>query len=366
MSLRSTSLGCVLFMTFWMSALHAGAAVPGSHQLNLAEANKLVALPLNCIEKPYPYKVGWVLRDAEDLKPPSVVHPVFNGCYDWHSAVHAYWSLVTLARQLPELEKADAVRSLLRHNLTPQKVAKELAFFRDERNASFERTYGWAWLLKLQLELQQWKDPLAEQLAANLRPLSDLIAQRYLEFLPRLVYPVRVGVHGNTAFGLSFAFDYATHNGNSALQSLISKRARDFYMEDRQCPIAWEPSGYDFLSPCLEEMGLMQRVLPEKLFLTWLQGFLPQLADPDFTIDTAEVGDRTDGKLVHLDGLNFSRAWNLYLLANRYPQYAHLKDLADRHVAYSYPNLIGDSYEGGHWLGSFAIHALNTSRNQQE
>lgn len=333
-----------------------------SHQLNQAEADKLVSLPLHCVETPYPYKTGWVLASAADLQPPSLVHPVFFGCFDWHSAVHGYWSLVTLLRQFPQLEQADAVKSVLARNLSAENVAQEAAFFKKDINASFERTYGWAWLLKLQLELQQWQDPMAKQLAANLQPLTDVIAQRYLDFLPRLRYPVRVGEHSNTAFGLSFAYDYAEQTGHSALKTLITERAKAFYLQDKQCPLNWEPSGYDFLSPCLEEMGLMQRILPADEFTPWLQAYLPQLSKPDFTLATGEVGDRTDGKLVHLDGLNFSRAWNLYRLAKQYPQYAHLRAVADQHLAYSYPNLIGDSYEGGHWLGSFAIHALNDSK----
>ena len=333
-----------------------------SHQLNQAEADKLVSLPLHCVETPYPYKTGWVLASAADLQPPSLVHPVFFGCFDWHSAVHGYWSLVTLLSQFPQLTQADAVKSVLNRNLSAENVAQEAAFFKKDINASFERTYGWAWLLKLQLELQQWQDPMAKQLAANLQPLTDVIVQRYLDFLPRLRYPVRVGEHSNTAFGLSFAYDYAEQTGHSALKTLITERAKAFYLQDKQCPLNWEPSGYDFLSPCLEEMGLMQRILPADEFTPWLQAYLPQLSNPSFTLAPGEVGDRTDGKLVHLDGLNFSRGWNLYQLAKQYPQYAHLRTIADQHLAYSYPNLIGDSYEGGHWLGSFAIHALNNSK----
>lgn len=330
-----------------------------SHELTLSEANKLVALPLHCVETPYPYKTGIILGSAEDLKEPSELHPVFYGCFDWHSAAHGYWSLVTLLRQFPNLEQAEEVRAILKHNITADKVAGEVDFFSKEINDSFERTYGWAWLLKLSDELHSWQDPMAKELAANLQPLADLIVERYINFLPRLVYPVRVGEHPNTAFGLSFAYDYAVNREHKQLQQLIAQRAKDYFLDDKNCPIGWEPSGYDFLSPCLEEIGLMQRVLPEQQFLTWLEGFMPQLADPEFNLAVGEVGDRTDGKLVHLDGLNFSRAWNLYALANQFPQYEHVRKIADTHMAHSYPNLIGDSYEGGHWLGSFAIQALN-------
>lgn len=345
-----------------LSLATAAQSSTTSHALNLAEANKLVSLPLHCVETPYPYKTGVVLASAQDVKEPVAMHPVFYGCFDWHSAVHGYWSMVTLLRQFPELDQAAAIKAILKRNLTTEKIAQELAFFSKDINASFERTYGWAWLLKLSDELHAWQDPLARELATNLQPLADFLVERYISFLPRLVYPVRVGEHTNTAFGLSFAYDYAINRGHSQLQQLIEQRARDYFLQDKNCPINWEPSGYDFISPCLEEIGLMQRILPAEQFLPWLNGFMPQLADPAYQVAPGKVSDRTDGKLVHLDGLNFSRAWNLYALANQYPQYGHLRQVANQHMAHSYPNLIGDSYEGGHWLGSFAIHALNSKQ----
>lgn len=324
------------------------------------EANKLVELPLLCVETNYPYKLGQVLESAEDLKEPSVLHPVFYGCFDWHSAVHGYWSMVTLLKQFPEMEKAEEIRNILTNNFTEAKIAGEVRYLEKQVNSSFERTYGWAWLLKLSEELHTWEDPMAAPLAKNLQPLADLIVMRYKEFLPKLVYPIRVGEHTNTAFGLTFAYDYAVAMEEMELKELIEKRAKEFYLQDTNCPLVWEPSGYDFLSPCLEEVDIMRRVLSKEEFLPWIDAFLPQLKDTSFSIAVGQVGDRTDGKLVHLDGLNFSRAWIFYALAIQYPEYAHLKNSANEHVAYSYPNLIGDSYEGGHWLGSFAIYALNT------
>ena len=355
-------ISSALLMSVSLFTQAADTGHTSSHSLTLSEANKLVELPLHCVETPYPYKTGIILGSADDLKEPSVLHPVFYGCFDWHSAAHGYWSMVTLLRQFPDLEQADEVKAILKRNLTAEKVAREVDFFSKDINDSFERTYGWAWLLKLSDELHSWEDPMAKELAANLQPLTDLIVERYINFLPRLVYPVRVGEHTNTAFGLSFAYDYAVNQQHTGLQQLIAKRAKDYFLEDKNCPIGWEPSGYDFLSPCLEEIGLMQRILPKQQFLTWLDDFMPQLADPEFSLAVGEVGDRTDGKLVHLDGLNFSRAWNLYALANQYPRYGHLRKIADKHMAHSYPNLIGDSYEGGHWLGSFAIQALNQTQ----
>lgn len=362
MKVSTIIISAILVSSSWFSQAQ-GTPSQSTHHLNLNEANSLLSLPLHCVETPYPYKTGYVLSSADDVKEPAIVHPIFYGCFDWHSAAHGYWSLVTLLRQFPDLNKADEVKALLLRNLTKEKVAAEVDFFSKNINASFERTYGWAWLLKLSEELHAWQDPMAVKLAANLQPLSNLIAARYIEFLPKLLYPIRVGEHSNIAFGLSFAYDYALSQQHAQLQQLIVQRAKDYFMQDKNCPINWEPSGFDFISPCLEELGLMQRVLSPEEFVPWLQNFMPELTNAQFTLAVAKVGDRTDGKLVHLDGLNFSRAWNLYALANQYSQYSHLKALAEQHVAYSYPNLIGDSYEGGHWLGSFAIHALNTAKN---
>ena len=326
----------------------------------LAEANKLIELPLHCVGAEYPYKPGETLESKADLVEPIAVHPIFYGCFDWHSAVHGYWSMVSLLKQFPEMDKAGEVRRLLAEKITPENVAVEVAFFEKPINKSFERTYGWAWLLKLSEELHNWDDPMAKELAQNLKPLADIIVLRYKEFLPKLNYPIRVGEHTNTAFGLTFAYDYALTMGDDDLKNLIEKRARDFYFSDENCPITWEPSGYDFLSPCLEEVDIMRRVLSSEEFTTWIKAFLPQLADKNYHLKVGEVSDRTDGKLVHLDGLNFSRAWVFYGLAKEFPQYSHLQNLANEHIAYSYPNLVGDSYEGGHWLASFAIYALNT------
>ena len=330
----------------------------------IEEANRLLALPLHCVETEYPNKLGQTIGGDDDLQPPRVLHPIFYGCFDWHSAVHGYWSMVTLLKQFPELDKAQEVRDILKNNITQENVATEVLYFDGKLNASYERTYGWAWLLKLAEALQTWDDPMAQELFKHLQPLTDVIVSKYIEFLPKLVYPIRVGEHTNTAFGLTFAYDYAVAVGNSELKSLIEVRARDFFATDTQCPIAWEPSGYDFLSPCLEEIDIMRRVLDKATFTTWIHNFLPAIADSNFSIAVGQVSDRTDGKLVHLDGLNFSRAWVLYGLANQYSEFEHLRQVAHDHVGYSYPNLVGDSYEGGHWLGSFAIYALETFSNK--
>jgi hypothetical protein len=235
----------------------------------------------------------------------------------------------------------------------------EVLYFEGEHNKTYERTYGWAWLLKLAEELHGWNDPLAKELEENLQPLTDLIVQKYIEFLPKLNYPIRVGEHPNTAFGLSFAWDYANTVANESLQLAIKNRALYFYKNDVSCPLSWEPGGFDFLSPCLEEAALMLRILPENDYKIWLKSFLPQLNE-NFKLEPGIVSDRMDGKLVHLDGVNFSRAWCLNQIANTYPEYSYLRNIAINHINQSLPSVVDDHYEGGHWLASFAIYSLNS------
>lgn len=332
-------------------------------ELNLAEANNLVALPIHCIQVEFPNKLGQVLGDENDLQSPKELHPAFYGCFDWHSAVHGHWSLVKLMKDFPKLDNKVEIEKMLLENLSAENILKEVEYFNGNYNKSFERTYGWAWLLKLAEELHTWDTELAEKLEQNLQPLTDLIVEKYIEFLPKLNYPIRVGEHTNTAFGLTFAWDYAVTLENFQLQKLIKKRARVFYLKDGNCPIAWEPSGYDFLSPCLQEAAIMKRTMSLAEFRLWSGDFLPQMANKDFDIKVGEVSDRKDGKLVHLDGVNFSRAWCLLNIAEGLPEYNHLRNIAYKHINYSLPNLVGDSYEGGHWLGSFAIYALSAMNN---
>lgn len=331
--------------------------------LTLSEANKLAELPLACINTEYPNKLGQTLGSKADIAQPNELHPAFYGCFDWHSSVHGHWSLVTLLKQFPDLDKAEAIKNALRANLSAENIKAEVEYFNKKHNKSYERTYGWAWLLKLAEELHTWDNPLARELESNLEPLTKLIVERYKEFLPKLNYPIRVGEHTNTAFGMAFAFDYAKTVEDTAFLDLLKTRSREFYLNDDHCPMTWEPSGYDFLSPCLEEIDMMRRALPKEAFMLWMKDFMPDLMNKDFNIEVGEVSDRTDGKLVHLDGLNFSRAWVFSGLAKQYPeQFSHLRNLATSHTEYSYPNLVGDSYEGGHWLGSFAIYALNSAK----
>jgi len=332
-----------------------------AEEINLTQiqANKLAELPLNCINTKYPYKPGYTLTSEKDLQTPDTIHPAFSGCFDWHSSVHAHWSLVALLKKYPDLTKAREIKEQLQAHLSAENIITEVSYFKKEENKSFERTYGWAWVLKLSEEIHTWDDTLAKPLKENLQPLTDHIVKKYMDFLPKLVYPIRVGEHENTAFGLAFAYDYAKTTENEKLMSLIATRAKDFYLGDDNCPIGWEPGGFDFISPCLAEVDLMQRILAEQTFKLWIKDFMPQLLNDDFELVVGEVSDRTDGKLVHLDGLNYSRAWTFYHLANKYREFEHLRLIGDQHVSHSFPSLFGDDYEGGHWLGTFAIYALN-------
>lgn len=326
--------------------------------LTAEEANRLVQLPLKCLQQEYPNKLGQVLNDSSALLSPDELHPAFYGCFDWHSSVHGHWLLVRLLKQFPEMEQAPIIRRKLNEQLTQENIEQEIAFFKTKHNESFERTYGWAWLLKLHQELLTWEDPEAKIWAKNLQPLAEMVTGKYIAFLPRLVYPIRSGEHINTAFGLTFALDYAVYTHNDSLQKSIKERAIAFYSTDRDYPLNFEPSGYDFLSGGLEEADLMRRILPPTEFERWLKGFLPELFDKKFQLAVGKVSDRTDGKLVHLDGLNFSRAWCLYGLAQSSKKLAHLKAIADQHLRHSLPSIVDGDYMGEHWLASFAVLAL--------
>lgn len=326
--------------------------------LTREQAEYLYQFAFHCIDQEYPNKVGHTMADAQDMATPSTLHPAFYGCFDWHSAVHGHWTLVNILMLYPQLEQAEAVRRKLADNMTRENILQEVAYFEGEHNKTFERTYGWVWVLKLAEALDAWDDPLAGALQQNLQPLTNLLERRLLEFLPLLTYPVRVGEHANTAFALSFALDYARAFQRTALEDLIVGRARDYYLRDRQCPLGWEPGGFDFLSPCLQEAALMAKVLPADEYARWIGDFLPEVAgDGPVGLSPALVSDRSDGKLAHLDGLNFSRAWCLREISHAIDRPA-LIALADEHLAFSYDKISADEYAGAHWLATFALYAL--------
>lgn len=330
-----------------------------SQELTLSQANHLATLPIKCLQQEYPNKLSQLLIDSTEIQSPKVLHPAFYGCFDWHSSVHGHWSLIFLLNKFPNLENKEKIIKKLQINLSKENIQTEINYLNKTHEKSFERTYGWNWLLKLQLELETSNESFAKELAQNLKPLSDLIIERYIEFLPKLLYPIRVGTHANTAFGLTMAWDYAVYSKDENFQNSIKSNAKRLFSSDKNCPMSWEPSGTDFLSPCLEEMAIMERILPKNEFLKWVKDFAPQLFLKNFNWEVAKVSDRTDGHLVHLDGLNFSRAWNFYHLVNQYPNaFSHLKKVADYHFQFSLPSVVDGNYEGEHWLASFALRTF--------
>ena len=334
-----------------------------SGMLSLDQASRFAALAAGCIAQEYPNKPGLVLNSAADLRSPRELHPAFYGCFDWHSAVHGHWMLVKLLREYPDLPARDEIAAAVYTSLDPANIAGEVAYF-ETASKSWERTYGWAWLLQLATELHTWDDPLGRELATSLAPLARVVRDRFIDFLPRQEYPVRTGVHPNTAFGLSFAYDYAEAVGDGDLLAVVEDAASRYYAEDEACPLSWEPSGEDFLSPCFEEAAIMARVLPVAEYRRWLRAFLPGLSDLD-SLEPANVSDRSDPKIVHLDGLNLSRAWNLLVIAGHTEDRATARSLrakADEHLAASLPHITSEHYEGSHWLGSFAVYALTRPR----
>ena len=334
-----------------------------AQNLSLQQANKLASLPLKCLQKEYPNKLNQMLLDSTEILSPKTLHPTFYGCFDWHSSVHGHWSLAYLLKNFDELENKEKILKILEQNLSASNIQNEIFYLQKKHENSFERTYGWTWILKLQHELESSKDQKLVLLSQNLMPLSDLIISNYQTFLPKLLYPIRNGTHTNTAFGLAFAWDYAIFKKNRNLQNSIKQNALRLFLKDKNAPFNWEPSGTDFLSPNMEEISIMRRILPKKDFLKWLKTFAPSLFHKKFTWDVAKVSDRTDGHLVHLDGLNFSRAWNFYELIGQYPkQFSHLLPIANKHLQYSLPTITDGNYEGEHWLASFALHAFEIKR----
>ncbi|MBU2020205.1 MAG: DUF2891 domain-containing protein [Bacteroidetes bacterium] len=325
--------------------------------LNKEHALLLASLPMKCMEQEFPNKLNQILSDSTQLQRPKKLHPAFYGCLDWHSAVHGQWLLVRLMKEFPEMEQKE-IREMLSQLLTKEKLKAELAYLQRTENTSFERTYGWAWLLRLHGETHQWNDSLGRIFNQNLQPLADHIVESYIHFLPKLNFPIRSGEHTNTAFGLSAAYDYAQKTGHTELEKMIRERSLDFYQKDEQVQLEMEPSGYDFLSPILEEARLMQKIMTKKEYLLWLNRYLPQLFNPRFSMDPAEVSDRKDGKLVHLDGVNLSRARCLYAISRTNKRLVHLRKVADKHLQTTLPRIVDGEYMGEHWLASFALNAL--------
>jgi hypothetical protein len=332
--------------------------------LDAANAGKFAGFALACVHREYPTKIAHVLNSAADVKPARELTPTFYGCYDWHSSVHGHWMLARIARAFPGAPFAKQAEEALAVSLTADNLKREAAYLDGEGRASFERPYGLAWLLQLAAELREWDSPHAKEWSAAILPLEDGAVRRLQTWLGKLSYPVRSGEHSNTAFGLGLALDYARISGRKEFADIIERRIRDFYLQDRACPLNYEPSGEDFLSPCLAEADAVRRVLSKQEFAGWLAQFLPQIAHDGSAqwLRPAVSADPSDGKLAHLDGLNLSRAWMLNGVASGLPENdtrrTSLRAVADDHTNDGLRAVTGAHYEGGHWLGSFAVYLL--------
>jgi hypothetical protein len=326
-------------------------------------AAKFARLALSHVTREYPNKLEHILTGQHDLRSPRELHPIFFGSYDWHSCVHGYWLLARLLRRVPELPQADTIRALFNAHITNESVAAEVAYLEPAYRATFERPYGWAWAHMLAAELSQHDSGDGRRWSSTLQPLADAITARWLTFLPKATYPIRVGTHFNTAFALSLSLTFAERHQEATLVAALRDAALRWYGTDANCQ-AWEPGSDEFLSPALMEAECMRRVLPPSVFGSWLQQFLPHLdaAQPQTLFIPATVSDRSDGKIAHLDGLNLSRAWCWRHLAGTMadsdPRLRHALDAAARHLEASLAHVAGD-YSGEHWLATFALLAID-------
>jgi hypothetical protein len=356
-----TLAACSIAVLLGASTASGGSS--GLEPVDTALAERFAGLALACVHREYPNKIAHVMRSDDDAQPPRRLTPAFFGCYDWHSAVHGHWLLARLARLNPEAAFAGEARRALDRSLTAENVTEEVRYLEGEGRISFERPYGLAWLLQLAGELREW-GPEARAWSAALQPLERLAAGRISDWLPKLTEPIRVGEHSQTAFAFGLILDWARTAGDTETGKLVASRSRDYYLADRDCPLDYEPSGQDFLSPCLAEADLMRRVLAPEEFARWLEAFLPALPT-DGSSDWLEPGvvlDPTDPKLAHLDGLNLSRAWMLEGIVAGLPEgdtrIPALRAAAAIHRAAGLRAVTGEHYEGGHWLGTFAVYLV--------
>jgi hypothetical protein len=332
-----------------------------SSELTLELASRFARIALGHVTREYPNKLDHVVRGPDDVRGPRALHPIFYGSFDWHSCVHGYWLLATVLRRFPEVRERLAIRALFDGQMTRANVERELAYAR-EAGTTFERPYGWAWLLTLVAELSRHETDRGRAWYAALAPLGEAFAGRFAAYLPNATYPVRAGTHGNSAFALALALAYARACDDQRLLALAVRHGSAWFAADADRQV-WEPDGEDFLSPVLVEAECMRRILPPAAFATWLQQFLPELhfRRPAVLFVPATVSDRTDGRIAHLDGLNLSRAWCFRSISATLPatdpRVGPLRDAAGKHLAAALPQLSAD-YMGEHWLATFAALAL--------
>lgn len=335
----------------------------GSVRLTVEGAEHLAELPLRCLHQEYPNKTSHTIESAADaMLTPKQLHPSFFGCFDWHSCVHGHWMLVRLLRTHPGIPKHEEIRQALDESFSEVNLRGEVEYFNRYKLANtFERTYGWGWLLKLDQELLTWDDPQAREWHRRLQPLTAKVVELWSAFLPKQTYPNRTGVHPNTAFALVFALDWARAVGNRPFEQLVVSRAKDYYLKNTNAPATWEPDGSDFLSPSLEVGDLMRRILPKAEFSLWFTRFLTPAGLAN-VMQPPIVSDRTDYLIVHLDGLSLSRAWCLHGIASALPagnpRRAKMLAASRQLIAASLPHIASGSYGGEHWLASFAVYAL--------
>ncbi len=352
------SLAMVLTLTTVLPATQP----PITPTFDEASAQRFATLVLECVHRPYPTKIAHVLSSDADAQPPCQLTPAFCGCFDWHSAVHGHWLLVRLIRLFPNASFVPAARLALARSLTAEHIEAEVRYLTSPSRPEFERPYGLAWLLRLAADLRQWDDPQGKEWSAALAPLELAAATSLSSWLPKLAYPIREGEHSQTAFAFGLIADWARIAGDTQISALVASKTRAFYVPDQGCPLAYEPSGQDFLSPCLAEAELVRRYMSPPEYAAWLGGFLPgiPLDGRGDWLKPGIVTDPSDGKLVHLDGLNLSRAWALEAMAASLPQgdprIASLRAAAAAHRASGLAAVTGANYEGSHWLGTFAVY----------
>jgi hypothetical protein len=333
-------------------------------KLESRTGERFAALALACVQREYPNKVAHAMNSDADARPPRELTPAFYGCYDWHSAVHGHWLLARLSRLFPEGAFVARARAALDANLTPANLEAEVRYLECPGRAAFERPYGLAWVLQLASELREWDTPDARRWAEALAPLERSVVARLSEWLPKLSHPVRSGEHSQSAFALGLVLDYARGAGNREFEALLERKIRAFYLADRDAPLAYEPSGEDFVSPCLAEADVLRRVLPPAEFADWLGGFLPSIPRDGAAgwLAPAVVPDASDPKLGHLDGLNLSRAWMLEGIASGLPagdaRLPAIRAAAAEHARAGLAGATGKHYEGAHWIGTFAVYLM--------
>ena len=329
-----------------------------------AEALRLARMPLHCIINEYPNKTGHMIEGPDDaILRPSQLHPAFYGCLDWHSSVHGHWLLVKVLKLYPNIASRDSINTILSTSFQEDKIRAEAAYFtRFKNSSSFERTYGWAWLLKLDQELLTWNDPRGAIWHEALRPLTEKVVELWKKFLPKQTYPNRTGVHPNTAFGMVFALDWSRQVKDTAFERAIVSAAKRYYVAGTRTPAYMEPDGSDFLSPSLEIADLLRRIIPAERFVPWLHQFYEERSIRRIT-ELPVVSDRTDMQIVHLDGLALSRAWCMKGIAQVLPASDPWKKLfsetSKKFLQGALPNVTSGNYSGDHWLASFALYALS-------